>query len=233
MKLLLLSNSTTQGYSWLEHAKENLRSFLGYAKQIAFVPYAGVSFSWDEYEAKANSYFSELGYKLISVHNFEDHRQAIKESDAIAVGGGNTFNLLKNCYDNGIIEAIRDAVALGKPYCGWSAGSNLACPSIKTTNDMPIIEPQSFEALNLIKFQINPHYTDFVQEGHFGETRKQRLEEFTIANPNIPVLAIPEGTMVEIIDNKIKYIGKKNAILLQHGEAEISISENDNINFLL
>jgi dipeptidase E len=133
------------------------------------------------------------------------------------VGGGNTFVLLQRLYQQGLIEEIRAQVAKGAPYVGWSAGSNIAGLSIRTTNDMPIVEPQSFTALNLLPFQLNPHYSDFKPEGFHGETRDMRLNEFMLVNPTTPVVALPEGTALLRQGDVLSYQGNMDGYLFIGG----------------
>ena len=181
MKLLLISNSTNAGEEYLDYPKYNIKKFLGDKPVKAlFIPYAAVTFSFDDYEAKVANRFKELGHDVVSIHRFSDPVKAVEEAEAIVVGGGNTWQLLKMTQDNGLIEPIRKKVLGGTPYIGWSAGSNMACPTLRTTNDMPIIEPDTFNALKLISFQINPHYLDANPDGHAGETREQRIEELWV-----------------------------------------------------
>lgn len=215
MRLLLLSNSTTEGYSYLEHALEYIKSFLkNNIKTVSFIPYAGVTISYDEYEKKVNKVFNEIGYQIISVHK-GNSKEIISNSDAIAVGGGNTFQLLKSIYDYNLYDLIKKQVMDGKPYIGWSAGSNLACPTIRTTNDMPIVEPPTFKAFNFINYQINPHYLDAHPTGHHGETREQRILEFIELNPNVRVIGLREGSIILVENNRSKLLGTKTARIFQ------------------
>ena len=184
MRLLLISNSTNPGEPYLDYPKENIRKFLGEKSVKAlFLPYAAVTFSYDAYKEKVLERFREIGHEIISIHQFDDPLKAVNEASAIVVGGGNTWKLLKIIQENKLIDIVRKKVLAGTPYIGWSAGSNVACPTIKTTNDMPVVEPESFNSFNLIPFQINPHYLDVNPSGHAGETREQRIEEFIEANP--------------------------------------------------
>ena len=178
MKLLLISNSTNAGEEYLDYPKYQIKEFLGKQKVTAlFIPYAAVTFSFDDYEKKVNSRFAEVGHTVKSVHHFSDPLDAIARAEAIVVGGGNTWQLIAMMQEKGMIDAIAKRIQEGVPYIGWSAGSNVACPTIRTTNDMPITEPESFTAFNLIPFQINPHYLDANPEGHAGETREARIEK--------------------------------------------------------
>ncbi len=220
LNLLLISNSTMGSGKYagmyLEHCLPELQSFIviHHIESALFIPYAGVTVSWDDYEEKVAKVFKKLRVELKSIHHedtFRKKEKAIHEADCIIVGGGNTFNLVKEMHDTAIMEVIAKVVKKGKPFMGWSAGANVACPTLKTTNDMPIVEPPSFKCLNLIPFQINPHYLDTNPEGHGGETREMRIEEFIVANPEITVVGLREGCMFEFYDGEIKYIGDKPA----------------------
>ncbi len=242
MKLLLISNSTNSGEEYLGWPREYISDFLKdtSVKKILFIPYAGVGLSdeglyksFDVYEERVQNVFDKLGYKIYSIHNEEDPVQAVKEAECIAVGGGNTFHLLYMLHKLGLMEAIRKQVIKGLPYMGWSAGSNVACPSLKTTNDMPIIEPESFDCCNLIPFQINPHYLDANPEGHGGETGEQRIEEFLLVNRNIYVVGLREATLLQMEGDKIKLKGKRPLRLFKHGQEPKEIEPGEDINFLL
>ena len=201
MNLLLLSNSTSPGQPYLAHARDWIAGALGDAQSVVFVPYAAVTFSYDAYVERVREALDGLGVEIVSVHETAHEARAVADADAILVGGGNTFHLLREMRVRGLVEAVRGRVRAGATYVGWSAGSNLACPTIRTTNDMPIVEPPSFEALGFVPVQINPHYTDAHPDGHQGETRAQRLAEFVVANPGVPVVGLPEGTALRIDDD--------------------------------
>ncbi len=234
MRLLLISNSTNAGEEYLDYPKSNIRNFLGNKPVKAlFIPYAAVTFSFDLYEQKVKNRFSEVGHDVISIHRFNDPVKAVEEAEAIVVGGGNTWQLLKMVQDNNLIEAIVKKVRGGTPYIGWSAGSNLACPTIRTTNDMAITEPRSFKAFGLIPFQINPHYLDANPAGHAGETREQRIEEFIEVNPGMYVLGLREGTMLLVEQGKMKLIGPRNARIFLRGNAPAEMGEGEDLSFLL
>ena len=233
-KLLLLSNSTNYGEGYLEYPKESIRSFLGDSVQkVLFIPYAGVGFSYDEYSSKVAAPFREVGYQVDGIHTFDDPKQAVRDAECIAVGGGNTFALLNLLYQNDLIEMIRQRVNGGMPFMGWSAGSIVAGPSIRTTNDMPIIEPPSFTALNLVPFQINPHYTERILSNHSGETRKDRLNEFIAMNPNMKVIGIPEGNLLEVINNQVRLVGPDEIKIFEQGKEIATYSASDDLSFLL
>ncbi len=234
MRLLLLSNSTNAGEKYLQHALPKIKDFTGSEKfeNAVFIPYAFVG-SFDEYEAKVNERLAEIGLKVKSAHRFRNAVEAVENADLIVVGGGNTFRLLYLMYKNEIISAIRKKVYDGTPYIGWSAGSNVACPTIMTTNDMPIIEPPTFRALDLVKFQINPHYTDKTIPGHGGESRDDRLKEFIDLNKNITVVALREGTALRIENKSIKLVGENKAKIFKYGQDPYELSSADDFSFLL
>jgi dipeptidase E len=234
MRLLLISNSTNPGEPYLDYPKNNIKSFLGRSPVKAlFIPYAAVTFSYDVYEEKVSERFREIGHEIKSIHRFSDPVAAVKNASAIVVGGGNTWKLLKTIRDNNLIEAVRQKVIGGTPYIGWSAGSNLACPTIRTTNDMPVVEPDSFAAFNLIPFQINPHYLDANPAGHAGETREQRIEEFIEANEGIFVAGLREGTMLLNENEKLTLIGPRKIRIFKKGQVPVELDSNDDLSFLL
>ena len=234
MQLLLISNSTNAGEQYLEYPMKTIRAFLGASPVNAlFIPYAAVTFSYDTYEEKVAARFREAGHEIRSIHHSKNPVEAVEAAEVIVIGGGNTWKLLKNMRDNHLIDAISKKVKAGTPYVGWSAGSNVACPTIKTTNDMAIVEPDSFEALNLIPFQINPHYIDANPAGHAGETREQRIEEFIEANQNIYVVGLRESTMLLINGERINLIGPRKARIFKKGISVMELGEGDNFSFLL
>lgn len=234
MRLLLISNSTNPGGRYLDYPGEFIKAFLGKIQGKAlFLPYAAVTFSYDEYEVKVSDRFRELGLEIISIHRFTDPVEAIGKASAIIVGGGNTWKLLKMIRENNLIDIVRQKVTSGTPYIGWSAGSNVACPTIMTTNDMPVAEPDSFKSFNLIPFQINPHFTDVILPGHAGETREQRIEEFTEANPGIYVAGLREGTMLIRENNKLSLSGQGNVRVFKKGEIPAEYASSDDLSFLL
>lgn len=193
--LLLLSNSTNFGETYMQWCSAIIASFVaGKSDSIIFIPYAGVGVSYSDYTNKVNDALFKHGLSVQNLDNFEDKKAAIANASAIFVGGGNTFHLLKMLQLNDLIKPVRNAVENGIPYVGWSAGSNIACPTIGTTNDMPIVQPLSFEGLNLVPFQINPHFTQDTLPKHGGESRLQRLKEYLTVNPTFKVVALPEST---------------------------------------
>jgi dipeptidase E len=218
----------------LRYPLSAIRSFLGPdIKRVLFIPYAGVRLTYDDYAGRVRARFAEVGYQLDSVHEASHPVRAVEAAEALAVGGGNTFRLLEGLYEAKLLEAIRARVAEGTPYVGWSAGSNVACPTIKTTNDMPIAEPESFRALSLIPFQINPHYTDERVPNHNGETREERLLEFVEANPEMWVVGLREGSILRIEGEQITLLGGRNARIFRKGEAPAEYGPSDSLQFLL
>jgi len=240
--LLLISNSTNYGEAYLGWPREHIKSFLNEtnAKRVLFIPYAGVNLSdegliasFDVYEARVKAVFAELGYDLYSIHREKHPAKAVKDAEAIAVGGGNTFHLVYMIHKMKVMDAIQERVLDGMPYIGWSAGANVACPTLRTTNDMPIIEPESFSCLNVIPFQINPHYLDANPEGHGGETREQRINEFMVINPNIYIAGLREACYFRIKGDSIKHVGSRNLRVFKHGVETKEYNSSDNIEFLL
>lgn len=230
----MISNSTNAGEAYLEHPLEQIKTFLGSTPVKAiFIPYAGVTISFDEYTTRVRNRFQEIGHEIRSVHEKNDPVQEVRQAEAIVVGGGNTFHLAKMMQEQGLIETIRDKVLAGTPYIGWSAGSNMACPSIRTTNDMPIVEPESFQALNLVPFQINPHYLDANPEGHAGETREMRIEEFIEANPGMFVVGLREGTMFLIESNRMQLMGPRPARIFKKDQIPFELEPGADFSFLL
>jgi len=231
MRLLLISNSTLYGSGYLDHAEAEIRDFLGDVKRVLFVPFALQD--RDAYAATAKTRFAKMGYDLSSIHEEKDPAQSIEQTDAIFIGGGNTFRLLKTLYDLNLIEPIRRRVTAGMPYIGSSAGSNVAAPTIKTTNDMPIVQPPSFDALNLVWFQINPHYLDADKNStHMGETREQRLLQYLEEN-DTPVAALREGAMLRIENGETLLKGSSGARIFRRGLEQVEMSPGDQLDALL
>ncbi|MDH2998223.1 peptidase E [Pasteurellaceae bacterium LFhippo2] len=212
--MLLMSGSKYKDSDYLVHTLPWLEQFLRdyKGKQVAFVPYAGVRQTYDEYEKKVQKALESLGMNIISVHRGKTHREVIEQSDVIAIGGGNTFCLLNGLYQNELLEPIRQKVLSGTPYFGWSAGANVAGASIMTTNDMPIIYPPSFNALNLFPHQINSHFISGKIAGHNGESREERLSEFLLVNPQSSVYALPEGTAILIQQDQAFTLGEREIL---------------------
>jgi dipeptidase E len=234
MNLLLLSSSRVDDTDYLEHAASNIKTHLGESiTEVLFIPYAGVSNDFDTYESIVSKAFNKFGYQISSIHHFDDPKKAISQAQAIAVGGGNTFCLLNSLYKNDLMDCIRKRLQQGIPYIGWSAGSNIVAPSIRTTNDMPIVEPPSFNALSLVPFQINPHYIDGNPPGHNGETREMRINEFLNVNSNTTVIGIPEGTALKLTQNKLMFISDKPGFQFTKVQGKQTIEPNSDLSYLL
>lgn len=234
MQLLLLSNSTNAGEVYLQHAKKHIADFLQNKHvKIVFIPYAGVTIDWDRFAGLVSEKFAEIGHEIFSIHKESDPVKAITECDVIVIGGGNTFHLLKKLQENKLLGIINKKVREGTPYIGWSAGANVACPTIMTTNDMPVVQPENFKAIDLVPFQINPHYLDANPAGHAGETRETRLREYIEVNPGKYVIGLREGTMLKINEDNIKLIGPKPARIFIKGKEPFEVGINDDLTFLL
>jgi dipeptidase E len=231
---LLISNSTNPGEGYLEYPKEQIKNFLGEkTKNALFIPYAAVTFSYEEYEEKVNQRFAEIGHHVTSIHRFINPVEAIENADAIVVGGGNTWQLVKMLQEKGLMKVIKKKVKKGTPYIGWSAGSNIACPTLRTTNDMPIVQPLKFKTLKLVPFQINPHYLDDNPANHGGETREVRINEFIEINRNIFVVGLREGTMLLLEEDELTLIGNRKARIFKYGQQPMELSNEDDFSFLL
>jgi dipeptidase E len=220
-RILLISNSTLYGSGYLDHAESEIRSFLADARRVLFVPFA--LFDRDKYAATAQRRFQKMGYQLTPVHTASDAARAVSQTEAVFIGGGNTFRLLKALYDFDLLDPIRERVEAGMPYIGSSAGSNVAGPTIKTTNDMPIVEPPSFNALGLVSFQINPHYLDADPNSrHMGETREERIIQFLEEN-DTPVVGLREGAMLRIENGETILRGSSGARIFRKGSPPMEI----------
>jgi len=233
MNLLLISNSTNAGEEYLQYPIERIGKFLQGVKEVVFIPYAAVTFSYAAYEAKVQARFNQIGVKVRSVHRAANPRQMIRNAEAICVGGGNTFALTKKMQEQGLMQAIRKKINEGTPYVGWSAGSNVCCPTICTTNDMPIVQPESFKAIGAVKFQINPHYLDANPEGHAGETREQRILEYIAANPRRWVVGLREGCMLHVEGEKMELIGSRPMRIFKKGVETYEVNAGDDLSFLM
>lgn len=233
MNLLLISNSTNAGEEYLKYPIAEIAKTLKGVSEVVFIPYAAVTFSYDEYEAKVQARFNEIGIKVKSIHHALNKRNFLRNAEAVVIGGGNTFALLKKMQEEDLLDVIHRRVKGGMPYIGWSAGSNVTCPTICTTNDMPIVQPESFRAIGLVSFQINPHYLDANPVGHAGETREQRILEYLEANRSRYVVGLREGCMLRIDDNGIQLIGSRPMRIFKKGQPTYEVNPGDDISFLL
>jgi dipeptidase E len=227
-RLLLISTSTVYGTGYLDHAEPEIRDHLAGITRVLFVPYALAD--QNGYATKARIRFKAMGFALDSIHESANPGVAVEHAEAIFIGGGNTFRLLKALYDNGLVEQIRNRVLRGMPYMGASAGSNVACPTIRTTNDMPIVEPPSLDALNLFPYQLNPHYVDpDPGSTHMGETREERLLQYLEENDR-PVIGLREGSYLRVVEGKIWLKGLKPARVFRRGRDPLEISPLSELN---
>jgi dipeptidase E len=220
-KLLLISNSTLHGSGYLDHAEKEIRDSVGSKSKIVFVPYAVHDLR--EYAAKAQERLRNMGLSLQSIHDISNMARAIDEADAIFVGGGNTFRLLKGLHDHDLLGPIRRRVAAGVPYIGSSAGSIVACPTLKTTKDMPVVQPASFEALGLVPFQISPHYLDpDPSSTHMGETQEERILQFLEENEEA-VVGLREGSILRVQDGAVLLKGPNTARIFRCGQKPVEV----------
>jgi len=216
-RVLLISNSTLYGSGYLDHAAAEIRDFLDDLKRVLFVPFA--LYDRDAYAATAKERFNTMGYDLTSIHTTTNPVKAVNNTEAVFIGGGNTFRLLKSLYDFDLIESIRRRVLNGMPYIGSSAGSNVAGPTIKTTKDMPIVQPPSFDALGLVPFQISPHFQDpDPNSTHMGETQEERILQFLEEN-DTPVAGLREGAIVRVENGATTLKGSSGARIFRKGLA--------------
>jgi dipeptidase E len=230
-RILLISNSTLYGSGYLDHAAEEIRAFLGKIGRVLFVPFA--LYDRDAYASLARERFERMGQGLDSIHLAADARQAVNDAEAIFIGGGNTFRLLKALYDFDLLGAIRRRVDAGMPYIGASAGTIVACPTIKTTNDMPIVQPPSFDALGLVSFQINAHFQDpDPNSTHMGETREERILQFHEEN-DAPVVGLREGAMVRVENGIAILKGSSGARIFFKGRDPIEVGPGTRLDDLV
>ncbi|HEV2829996.1 MAG TPA: dipeptidase PepE, partial [Pyrinomonadaceae bacterium] len=230
-RLLLISNSTLHGSGYLDHAETELRDVLGVTKRVLFVPFALQN--RDEYSAQARARFEAMGYRLESLHEAADPGAAVDKAEAIFVGGGNTFRLLHNLYELDVLDKIRNRVETGMLYIGSSAGAVVAAPTIKTTNDMPIVQPRSFNSLGLISFQINAHYLDpDPNSTHMGETREVRINQFLEDNET-PVVGLREGCMIRVEGGVHLLKGRTNARIFRRGFEPVELSPGSALDSLM
>jgi dipeptidase E len=226
-RILLVSNSTVYGRGYLDHVEQEIKAFLGERERILFFPYA--LYDRDGYAAKAKARFAAMGYSLESVHHAADPRKAVENMDAFFIGGGNTFRLLKALQDVDLLDAIGRKVKSGAPYIGSSAGSNVAGPTIKTTKDMPIVQPRSFDSLGLVPFQISPHFQDpDPNSRHMGETQEERILQFLEENET-PVVGIREGAWLICENGAVTLRGEAGARIFKRGEVPVEAKSGDNI----
>lgn len=229
LRLLLLSTSTVFGGEYLHYARAEICDFLGPVRRVLFVPFA--LHDRAAYAMRVRACFAQFGYAIDSLHEAADQAQAVREAEAVFVGGGNTFRLLRDLHD--LLPSLRDRVEEGMPYVGSSAGTNIAAPTIRTTNDMPIAEPVSFAALGLVPFQINPHYQDAdLSSTHMGETREERIVQFLEEN-DTPVVGLREGALLRVEHGSCELRGRANARLFRRGVAPVELEIGSRLEAIL
>ena len=210
MNIILASTSTLFGGNYLEYLKPEIQNLFSETNEIIFMPFARPGgISHEEYTKKAREFFTQINIKVKGLHEFEDKIEAVNNAKGIFTGGGNTFLLVKTLYEENLMEVLKENVENGTPYLGCSAGSNIGGLNMKTTNDMPIVYPPSFECMGLVPFNINPHYLDPNPDlKHNGETRETRIKEFLTQN-NTKVVGLREGNWIRKIGQKITVEGKE------------------------
>src|SRR4029453_5873798 len=230
-RILLISSSTVYGRGYLDHVEEQIKSFLGSARTVLFFPFA--LFDRDAYAAATKARFAAMGYSIETAHATPDSHKAIEQTDAIFIGGGNTFRLLKALQDLDLLDPIRRKVKGGAPYIGSSAGSNVAGPTIKTTKDMPIVQPRSFDSLGLVPFQISPHYLDpDPSSHHMGETQEERILQFLEEN-DTPVVGMREGAWLIVENGLVRLKGLSGARIFRRDHAPVEVAPSAEISELV
>lgn len=233
LRLLLLSNSTKPGQAPLAHAMGAIDAFLGQIRELVFVPFAAVRMSAVGYTEFIQKTLRPLAIRVRPLPEGRNGVDVLRMAPAVAVGGGNTFHLLHRLSAAGLLRALRARVRAGVPYLAWSAGSNLACPTIRTTNDMPIVEPASFGGLGLVPFQINPHYTDQAIPNHGGESRDDRIAEFVALHPTVRVIGLREGTWLRLEEDRLTLHGPAPMRVFEAGRPPRDCSADEELGFLL
>ena len=230
--LLLLSSTSVHGYEPFEHVRDAIAEFVSGAKAIQFVPYAGSDY--ERYTTRVQELLAPAGVPIVGLHTAANPRAVLEEAEVVFIGGGNSFRLLKTLWQHDLVTTIRERVLAGElRFIGSSAGTNMACPSLRTTNDMPIVQPPTFEATGLIPFQINPHYVDAVPDSpHMGETREQRLWEFLDEN-DVPVLGLREGSWLSRHDDALTLHGVAGARLFRRGRESETFEPGADLSWLL
>lgn len=233
-KLLIVSTSTVYGKPYLTYLNNEIPDFFKGIQEIVFIPFARPDgITWDTYTRIAGNYFKSIGIELKGLHEFPDMKEALDKAQGIFTGGGNTFLLLNTLYEFGLIEPLKKVINDGIPYMGTSAGSNILGQTIGTTNDMPIVYPPSFDALQIVPFNINPHYLDpHPDSTHMGETRETRIKEFLVFN-DMTVAGIREGGYLKVEKGTIHYLGNRPLRIFRKGEIPFELLPNDDVSFLI
>jgi dipeptidase E len=231
MRVLLISSSNVHGTGYLDHAEPEIRDFLGPVRRVLFFPWALRDL--DGYAAKVRERLGRMGFDVDSIHEAPDPVRAVEEAEAVFVGGGNTFRLLKTMYEQEVLVPLRRRVGEGLPYIGSSAGSNVAGVTVRSTNDMPIVEPPSLTALGIVPFCLNPHYLDpDPASTHKGETREERIAQFHEENQEI-VVGLREGAILRVEGSTVSLRGIARARIFQRGRPPAEFEPGARLDFLL
>ncbi|PIA79574.1 dipeptidase E [Gaetbulibacter sp. 4G1] len=231
--IIIASTSTLHGSDYLDYILDELTHFFKNAQTVLFIPYARPGgISHDDYTKKVEMAFSKINKKAVGIHTFENPIEAIKNAEAIFTGGGNTFVLVNQLYKNNLVDVLKETITNGTPYLGTSAGSNICGLTIKTSNDMPIVYPPSFNTLGLVPFNINPHYLDpDTNSKHMGETRETRIKEFHSYNTP-PVIGLREGSWLHVIDDSIVLNGNLTARIFEYNKVPYEVESGTQLNHL-
>lgn len=230
MNIILASTSTLYGGNYLEYLTEEIKKLFDSVDEILFISFARPGgISHEEYTSKATEFFSKLNIKVRGLHEFEDKIEAVNSAKGYFTGGGNTFLLVKTLHELNVMNVIKKNVESGKPYLGSSAGSNIGGINMKTTNDMPIVYPPSFDCMNLVPFNINPHYLDPNPDlKHNGETRETRIKEFLTQN-EMKVIGLREGNWVRRIGNQITVEGENLTRIFEKGKEPYEVESGTSL----
>ncbi|WP_310554767.1 dipeptidase PepE [Flavobacterium sp.] len=231
-KIILASTSTLYNGDYLEYLFPTLKNHFANCKTLLFIPYAKPGgISHNDYTKKVSETFLKINISVKGIHEFENTIEAIQNAEAIFTGGGNTFLLVSQLYKNDLMSVLKQTIESGTPYLGTSAGSNIGGMTMNTTNDMPIVLPESFNTLELIPFNLNPHYLDPIEgSAHMGETRETRIKEFHNVS-SIPVLGLREGSWLEILDSKITLKGNLTARWFEQSKIPVEINPESDMSF--
>lgn len=222
--IIIASTSTLHNGQYLDYLLPEIQLFFGHCSEIIFIPYARPSgISHDDYTKKVAQVFGKISIAVKGIHEFKNPIEAIEKAQGIFTGGGNTFLLVSQLYENNLVETLKKAVLNGTPYLGTSAGSNICGLNMSTTNDMPIVYPPSFTTLGWVPFNINPHYLDPVEGStHMGETRETRILEFLQLNAE-PVIGLREGSWLKVKGDSIILKGALTARVFKRNETPYEI----------
>ena len=223
-KLIIASTSTIHGGNYLEYILPILKNHFSTVSTLLFIPYAQPGgTSYDDYTNTVRKAFATIGIAVKGIHEFKNPIEALEQAEGIFTGGGNTFLLVTKLYENDVMQTLKKVVENGTPYLGSSAGSNITGLTMKTTNDMPIIYPPSFETLGFLPFNLNPHYLDAdLQSKHMGETRETRIKEFHTLN-SAAVLGLREGSWLEVTGEKIILKGSLTARWFRQNQSPVEL----------